>query len=318
MTTTPPGWYDDGQGALRWWDGAQWTDHVHAPDAPGEPPAEAAAEEVAAVPADEHAADEHAADDAAAEEAALAASVPTAPQSAPEVPDLDPAIALGFGEPSPAATAAYEGYSVPDAQPANDAYPGGYGATPSAPTAVAYPGTYPAQPGYPGVATQEPPRKRSLWWIWLIVAGAVLIVLIVLAVIFVPMAIRAFSGGSSAEQAAVTTVKTYDRAWQSVDCDLLFTATTQGFREDFDLTECATFEDQASQLATTTSDYNLTVTSVATQSDDAVTVETTETFNSHFDDQGNDTGSDQAYSYHYTYDLVAADGQWLIDDLHVE
>lgn len=24
----PPGWYDDGHGALRWWDGQQWTDHV--------------------------------------------------------------------------------------------------------------------------------------------------------------------------------------------------------------------------------------------------------------------------------------------------
>lgn len=28
MTTTPPGWYDDGHGARRWWDGAQWTEHV--------------------------------------------------------------------------------------------------------------------------------------------------------------------------------------------------------------------------------------------------------------------------------------------------
>ncbi|MDZ8171788.1 DUF2510 domain-containing protein [Microbacterium xanthum] len=29
MTATPPGWYDDGHGALRWWDGIQWTEHVH-------------------------------------------------------------------------------------------------------------------------------------------------------------------------------------------------------------------------------------------------------------------------------------------------
>ncbi|MEV8267147.1 DUF2510 domain-containing protein [Microbacterium sp. NPDC076911] len=33
MTTTPPGWYDDGHGAMRWWDGAQWTEHVAVPNA---------------------------------------------------------------------------------------------------------------------------------------------------------------------------------------------------------------------------------------------------------------------------------------------
>lgn len=25
---TPPGWYDDGHGSLRWWDGSQWTTHT--------------------------------------------------------------------------------------------------------------------------------------------------------------------------------------------------------------------------------------------------------------------------------------------------
>ncbi|MBW9111268.1 DUF2510 domain-containing protein [Microbacterium trichothecenolyticum] len=37
MTTTPPGWYDDGHGAMRWWDGAQWTEHVAQPDAETSP-----------------------------------------------------------------------------------------------------------------------------------------------------------------------------------------------------------------------------------------------------------------------------------------
>ena len=32
MATKPPGWYDDERGALRWWDGAQWTEHVQTPD----------------------------------------------------------------------------------------------------------------------------------------------------------------------------------------------------------------------------------------------------------------------------------------------
>jgi hypothetical protein len=32
--TTPPGWYDDGQGAQRWWDGNGWTDHTVPAGAP--------------------------------------------------------------------------------------------------------------------------------------------------------------------------------------------------------------------------------------------------------------------------------------------
>ncbi|MBA8815374.1 hypothetical protein FHX48_000426 [Microbacterium halimionae] len=36
MTTTPPGWYDDGNGNLRWWDGAHWTEQVHVPNVPAE------------------------------------------------------------------------------------------------------------------------------------------------------------------------------------------------------------------------------------------------------------------------------------------
>ena len=31
MTTTPPGWYDDGHDATRWWDGTRWTEHVAEP-----------------------------------------------------------------------------------------------------------------------------------------------------------------------------------------------------------------------------------------------------------------------------------------------
>lgn len=36
MTSKPPGWYDDGRGALRWWDGTQWTEHVAVPDPEGD------------------------------------------------------------------------------------------------------------------------------------------------------------------------------------------------------------------------------------------------------------------------------------------
>lgn len=46
MTSMPPGWYDDGRGALRWWDGAQWTEHVAVPDAEGAEPEEGGVEDL--------------------------------------------------------------------------------------------------------------------------------------------------------------------------------------------------------------------------------------------------------------------------------
>lgn len=34
MAAAEPGWYDDGSGRMRWWDGAQWTDRFQEPTAP--------------------------------------------------------------------------------------------------------------------------------------------------------------------------------------------------------------------------------------------------------------------------------------------
>ena len=34
MSNVAPGWYDDGSGRQRWWDGQQWTDHVPVQPAP--------------------------------------------------------------------------------------------------------------------------------------------------------------------------------------------------------------------------------------------------------------------------------------------
>ncbi|MCW2816950.1 MAG: hypothetical protein JWN84_4405 [Nocardioides sp.] len=40
--STPPGWYDDGSGARRWWDGSAWTEHTQAalPPPPSQPPSQ--------------------------------------------------------------------------------------------------------------------------------------------------------------------------------------------------------------------------------------------------------------------------------------
>lgn len=39
MSNARAGWYDDGSGTKRWWDGARWTDDVQAPpEAAGGPP----------------------------------------------------------------------------------------------------------------------------------------------------------------------------------------------------------------------------------------------------------------------------------------
>lgn len=92
MATTSPGWYDDGHGAMRWWDGAQWTEHVAAPD-PETAGADAPTE----------------AEIVAANEAAAA--------------EVDPAVALGVGVPPAGAAPAYPPYGS-EQPPA--AYPGGY------------------------------------------------------------------------------------------------------------------------------------------------------------------------------------------------
>jgi hypothetical protein len=98
MSTTPPGWYDDGRGALRWWDGTSWTEHVHT--APDQAPAVS---------------------DAAPGPEAAAASPPA--RQAP----ADPSAGSG----TPAYPAQYPGAPDPGAAPGYPGQPGG----PAAPDA---------------------------------------------------------------------------------------------------------------------------------------------------------------------------------------
>lgn len=142
--TTPAGWYDDGSGRQRWWDGLGWTEHV-APEAPVDHEAPAAPEG----PADaETVAPETVAPDPI--------EAPAAPADAPVAP-MTPPYAASFAAPSasdsptyPGATGAYPTAPTYPGAPQAPTYPG------SAPTA--YPGGpgYAGAPAYPGAAQAHP------------------------------------------------------------------------------------------------------------------------------------------------------------------
>lgn len=97
--TIPAGWYDDGSGRQRWWDGLQWTEHLVEAPAPAPAPADSTASA-------------HPVDAAQSADAAAAAAVASTPSDA--APFAPP-----FELPAPGASAAqfaeqptvYPGYS---------------------------------------------------------------------------------------------------------------------------------------------------------------------------------------------------------------
>ena len=221
MTSKPPGWYDDGRGALRWWDGAQWTEHVAEPDA--EPDAADAEGDAPAGP-----------------EAAAEATAPVGEESeTAEIPPelLDPAAALGAGLPSPAGTPGYETY--PPEAPANapDGYPGGNPAVAGVP-----------EGGGAFISATEP-RKSRLWIVWVVI-GTVLLAIVIGLAVLIPMALLRSAGGAptptptvfseAEQQEAIDAVLLYDQAYQTNDCDAYFASTTENFRELFEVTDCET------------------------------------------------------------------------------
>ncbi|MBU4465452.1 MAG: DUF2510 domain-containing protein, partial [Actinobacteria bacterium] len=179
MSTTPAGWYDDGHGAWRWWDGAAWTAHVQTQ--------------------------------------------------------------------SPVSTA------VEAAQPAK-------------------------------------PRLRIVF----VVLGAVVVVGIVLATI---LAVTVFgflgsrSGGTAIGEdadvrAAESAVVLYDESWSTADCAKYQQSTTADFRDAAGLADCASFTTLADQVSASTDGYTVTVSTSAAEADGSVSVRTTETYSSLYDQNG--------------------------------
>jgi len=260
MATTPPGWYDDGHGALRWWDGAQWTEHAQSPDAAT---SESGLDEPGAVTGSDGA-------DGVADGEAI--DTPTAPEG---------------GDP------------------------------PSAPPG--YPGGFPGGPNPSGgfIAATEP-KKSKLWIVWVVV-GVVLLGIVILAAVIIPIAIGMIGGGGGSgapsgddEAAAVAAVELYDEAWGTGDCDKFTEATTESFREQLELPDCSTFTAASQGFIDSVEGYQLAVTDV-TQDEDVITVETSETYSSFFDDEGNPTDESVAYEDHYAYSVVSSGDGWAID-----
>lgn len=159
--TTPAGWYDDGSGRQRWWDGQQWTEHF----APETTDAPAVSEEQLVV--EEQVAETPSIDDTVVRPSD---ETPISPESSDPSQTASAGLTAQDVNDAPGATAATTplsddlgaysapaapAYPVGAAAPSSDSYPG------AAPT---YPGSttgYPAAAGY-GQPGPEEPKKVSV------------------------------------------------------------------------------------------------------------------------------------------------------------
>lgn len=166
-------------------------------------------------------------------------------------------------------------------------------------------GTPPVTPApdaaVPPVATVLPvaTKKSKLPWI---LGGAALAV-ILLIVVAIVIVFNVIVGAAKGPQEVVGA---YDRAFDTVDCELYLSITTEAYQESFEPT-CDEFESIAQNFVDTYTDYKVTVTGTSVTGDTA-TVTTTETYV-----LDGEPGTDL-----YTYHLINSGGSWLIDRLDLE
>ena len=248
---TPAGWYPDGQGNERWWDGTQWTDNTRplggggapAPAAPAAPAGDQPGGHDAATRVGTPGGDRPQGGGAPAAPAGGAATPPPADATmvAPARGGTPGQPAQpGYGAPGgqPPATP-QPGYGAPGGQPPGTPAYGtpqpGYGA-PGAPGGQVPPQAGPPQPGYGAGGQGIPPGYHQPTPSWapggsgggkggkmvaLIGGGlALLMVLVVLALIFV-------IGGSSPTSAT----EDYFNAIKDGDCDAFFDVASDDLQE---------------------------------------------------------------------------------------
>lgn len=151
--------------------------------------------------------------------------------------------------------------------------PSPYGATPAGPLP-------PSQPSPPA------PGKRK-WLPWAIGGCGCLLVL---AIVGTVVAVGLFIASGNSPKAAV---ENYAEAWSTGDCELLFSVTTEDFREGL---TCAEFESRAGD----SSDADLTVLDSRTNGDEAIVVA---------------RASSDGESAQVSFRLVKEDGDWKVDGI---
>ena len=189
--STPPGWYPDGQGGQRWWDGNQWTEHTLPPEGSDRP----AAPEQPAQPGPSDV-------------------TQVRPPAAQEPPGGDRPAAPEAGQPPAAMPTQVAGPASPG-QPVQPGYP----AAPQQGHQPGYPaqqGGYPGQPGQPAWQGQQFAGGSggggiNAKLIGLIAGGAVALIILVVIVFVV------VGGGGSPSNV----VEDYFNASKDKNCDYI-------------------------------------------------------------------------------------------------
>ncbi|TDN91940.1 hypothetical protein EV279_1449 [Microbacterium sp. BK668] len=159
-----------------------------------------------------------------------------------------------------------------------------------------------------------------MWIVWVVI-GVVVLGMVIAAIVLIPMLLTSLVGaagggtepGDADERAAVDAVELYDDAWSEVDCDKFFAATTESFRAQIGLPDCAAFEGEAQGFSESIDDYDIEVTGI-TRAGGTITVATTETYLSLTDDENQPLATPEPTEVHYEYYVVADGERWAIDD----
>lgn len=277
MTQAAPGWYDDGTGRLRWWDGAAWTGDVLDPaiaasssNAAAAAPSIAAPEQPEEFPWMREAAERERlaeAGTAAIATATVADPIRSLPvdRSAEEV---DPVVAWARQQ-AAAQTAAAEAIEPR------------------------------------GVIVEEPRRprrrRRALPWVLGGVLGAVVLAGAggaVLAIVNAP--------GGAVDASAASVVEAYNDLWAGGACDSTGSVGTSAFIADLGWDDCALLADSQRSFLQSYEDYRVTIEETVVQGGIAW-VDTSERYTA--------PGSDEEQVDAYRYELVRDGDGWLIDSL---